>query len=42
MIARFCLEKFNSDFVRDVALTPLDYFPEKTPGQFYKPAELSA
>lgn len=36
MIAAFCLEKFNPDFVRDVALASLDYFPEQTPGQFYR------
>lgn len=35
MIARYCLQKFNKEFVQDLGLTGLDFDPEGSRGQFY-------
>lgn len=35
MIARYCLEKFDPEFVRCFALETLDFHPEPISGQFY-------
>ena len=35
MIAHFCLQNFDRDFVYTMALEGLDFMPEGTHGQFY-------